>query len=170
MFTAIDSSMLATDLAYYLGHKGMPFREAHAVAGKAVRAAEEKNVQLGEMPLEAYQVLCPAFEADVVQVFDALKSVEKRNAIGGTSPQSVKNQIQIAKSALSPNGKGRKSQGVRIMSTVTCSECAAEITLAENTEVGEIIVCPDCGVDLEVTALEPAAIQLAPMEQEDWGE
>ena len=56
------------------------------------------------------------------------------------------------------------------MSTVTCSECAAEITLAENTEVGEIIVCPDCGVDLEVTALEPAAIQLAPIEQEDWGE
>lgn len=56
------------------------------------------------------------------------------------------------------------------MATVTCPECAAEITLAKNTEVGEIIVCPDCGVDLEVTALEPAAIQLAPMEQEDWGE
>jgi alpha-aminoadipate/glutamate carrier protein LysW len=55
-------------------------------------------------------------------------------------------------------------------STISCPECAAEITLAENTEVGEIIVCPDCGVDLEVTALEPATIQLAPMEQEDWGE
>ena len=38
------------------------------------------------------------------------------------------------------------------------------------TEVGEIIVCSDCGVDLEVTALEPATVQLAPMEQEDWGE
>ncbi|HET9911294.1 MAG TPA: lysine biosynthesis protein LysW [Anaerolineales bacterium] len=55
-------------------------------------------------------------------------------------------------------------------STVSCPECAAEVTLAESTEVGEIIVCPDCGVDLEVTALEPATIQLAPMEQEDWGE
>ena len=32
------------------------------------------------------------------------------------------------------------------MSTVSCPECAAEIALAENTEVGEIIVCPDCGV------------------------
>jgi len=111
MFTAIDSSMLATDLAYYLVHKGMPFREAHGAVGKVVRAAGEKNLQLVEMPLEAYQVLCPVFEADVVQVFDALKSVEKRNAIGGTSPQSVKNQIQIAKSALSQNGKGRKSKG-----------------------------------------------------------
>lgn len=56
------------------------------------------------------------------------------------------------------------------MSAVACPECAAEIMLAENTEVGEIIVCPDCAVDLEVTGLEPAAIQLAPMEQEDWGE
>jgi alpha-aminoadipate carrier protein LysW len=38
------------------------------------------------------------------------------------------------------------------------------------TEVGEIIVCPDCGVDLEVTSLAPAEVDLAPMEQEDWGE
>ncbi len=56
------------------------------------------------------------------------------------------------------------------MNTVVCPECAAEITLDANTEVGEIIVCPDCGVDLEVTSLDPAAVELAPMEQEDWGE
>jgi alpha-aminoadipate carrier protein LysW len=57
----------------------------------------------------------------------------------------------------------------KIMST-NCPECAAEITLEAGTEVGEIIVCPDCGVDLEVTSVEPPAVQLAPMEQEDWGE
>ena len=56
------------------------------------------------------------------------------------------------------------------MLTVICPECEAEITLAAGTEVGEILVCPDCGVDLEVTALDPAKVQLAPMEQEDWGE
>lgn len=56
------------------------------------------------------------------------------------------------------------------MSTVTCTECAAEIELIENTESGEIIVCPDCGVDLEVVSLDPAVVELAPMEQEDWGE
>ena len=56
------------------------------------------------------------------------------------------------------------------MSTVACPECAAEVTLADGTEAGEIIVCPDCGVDLEVTSIEPATVQLAPMEQEDWGE
>lgn len=56
------------------------------------------------------------------------------------------------------------------MNTVSCPECAAEITLADNVEVGEIVVCPDCGVDLEVTSVNPAAVALAPMEQEDWGE
>ena len=56
------------------------------------------------------------------------------------------------------------------MSKVSCPECAAEVTLAENTEVGEIIVCPDCGVDLEIVALDPVTVQLAPMEEEDWGE
>jgi alpha-aminoadipate/glutamate carrier protein LysW len=56
------------------------------------------------------------------------------------------------------------------MSTVSCPECAAEFTLEENTEVGEIIVCPDCGVDLEVVSLKPAKVQLAPAEEEDWGE
>jgi argininosuccinate lyase len=67
------------------------------MAGKAVRLAGEKNMGLEELPLEAYQALCPAFEADVYQVFDPMTSVEKRNAIGGTSPQSVKNQIKKIK-------------------------------------------------------------------------
>jgi argininosuccinate lyase len=97
MRNAIDSFMMATDLADYLVDKGIPFRETHAIAGKAVRLAGEKNIGLEELPLEAYQALSPAFEADVYQVFDPLKSIEKRNAIGGTSLQSVKNQIQQIK-------------------------------------------------------------------------
>ena len=56
------------------------------------------------------------------------------------------------------------------MSTVSCPECAAELNLEKGTEAGEIIVCSDCGVDLEVISLEPAKVQLAPREEEDWGE
>jgi argininosuccinate lyase len=93
MRAAIDSTMMATDLADYLVGKGIPFRETHVIAGKCVHLAQEKKFGLEEMPLEIYQSLCPAFEADVYQVFDPLKSVEKRNAIGGTSLQSVKKQI-----------------------------------------------------------------------------
>jgi alpha-aminoadipate/glutamate carrier protein LysW len=53
--------------------------------------------------------------------------------------------------------------------TANCPECDATITLTD-VVVGEIVVCPDCGVDLEVTSLSPAALEVAPMEQEDWGE
>jgi argininosuccinate lyase len=97
MRAAIDSTMMATDLADYLVGKGIPFRDTHSMAGKAVRVAGESKVGLEEMPLEVYQALCPAFEADVYQVFDPMKSIEKRNAIGGTSLQSVKNQIKKIK-------------------------------------------------------------------------
>jgi argininosuccinate lyase len=97
MRNAIDSFMMATDLADYLVNKGVPFRETHAIAGKAVRLAGERKVGLEELSLEEYQALCPMFEANVYQVFDPLKSVEKRNAIGGTSLQSVKMQIAECK-------------------------------------------------------------------------
>ena len=96
MRDAIDSTMMATDLADYLVSKGIPFRETHAIAGKIVRVAEEKKVGMEKLPLEAYQAHGP-FEADVYQVFDPLKSIEKRNAIGGTSLQSVKMQIAECK-------------------------------------------------------------------------
>ncbi len=97
MRDAIDSTMMATDLADYLVSKGIPFRETHAIAGKIVRVAEEKKVGMEKLPLEAYQAECPEFEADVYQVFDPLKSIEKRNAIGGTSLKSVKMQIAECK-------------------------------------------------------------------------
>ena len=97
MRNAIDSFMMATDLADYLVGKGIPFRETHEIAGKAVRLAGEKKVGLDELPLEAYQALCPVFAADVYQVFDPMSSIERRNAVGGTSLQSVKNQIQKIK-------------------------------------------------------------------------
>jgi alpha-aminoadipate/glutamate carrier protein LysW len=53
---------------------------------------------------------------------------------------------------------------------VTCPECGAEFNLDQGTEQNEIIVCPDCGVDLEIVDLDPPSVELAPMEAEDWGE
>jgi alpha-aminoadipate carrier protein LysW len=51
-----------------------------------------------------------------------------------------------------------------------CVECAAELELAGDTEEGEIVVCPDCGVELEVISVEPVTLELAPEVEEDWGE
>jgi alpha-aminoadipate carrier protein LysW len=51
----------------------------------------------------------------------------------------------------------------------TCPECEATIELT-NVLRGEIVPCPDCGSELEVTSIDPLTLELAPMEQEDWGE
>lgn len=53
---------------------------------------------------------------------------------------------------------------------IECPECAAELDLAPDVEVGEILVCHDCGVELEVMGVDPVVLQLAPEVEEDWGE
>jgi argininosuccinate lyase len=100
MRAAIDSFMMATDLADYLVEKGLPFRETHALAGKAVRLALEKGVGLEALSVADYQSLHPAFESDVYRALDPLESIKRRTAAGGTAPAAVKKQIQKAKSTL----------------------------------------------------------------------
>jgi alpha-aminoadipate carrier protein LysW len=56
------------------------------------------------------------------------------------------------------------------MLQVECPECGNEIPVADDVIQGEILVCPECSVELEVIGLEPLTIDLAPMEMEDWGE
>jgi argininosuccinate lyase len=99
MLNAIDSTTLATDLADYLVRKGVPFRDAHGMVGKAVLISREKGIILEKLTLYDWQALGP-FDESVYQVFDPMKSVEQRNTIGGTSPQSVKKQIQKARGLL----------------------------------------------------------------------
>ena len=51
-----------------------------------------------------------------------------------------------------------------------CPECAADVSLPDDVMDGEIVQCPECGVELEVTSLEPPTLEPAPEEEEDWGE
>ena len=51
-----------------------------------------------------------------------------------------------------------------------CPVCGAEVELAKDTIVSEIIECPDCGTELEVISIDPADLAEAPEEEEDWGE
>ncbi|GAB4578998.1 MAG: argininosuccinate lyase [Anaerolineales bacterium] len=99
MRAAIDPAMLATDLADFLVQKGIPFRKAHATAGKAVRLAIEQNTPLDQLTMEDWNALGITDPA-VAQVFDPQKSIESRNAIGGTSPNAVKQQLEEAKKYL----------------------------------------------------------------------
>ncbi len=96
MRAALDASMLATDLADYLVRKDVPFREAHAAVGRVVRAAAERGVGVDQLSLSEMQAWGP-FEADVERLFDPSESVKRRNATGGASPDSVREQIEKAK-------------------------------------------------------------------------
>ena len=90
----------ATDLADYLVAKGMAFRDAHEVVGRAVRMAIDENKMLSELTLERYQSLSDLIGEDVFAVLQAQGSAESKNIVGGTSPQQVLAQIASAKSQL----------------------------------------------------------------------
>ncbi len=53
-----------------------------------------------------------------------------------------------------------------------CPDCEAEIEVPADAMVGEIVSCPDCGLDLEVVETEDNVIKLEriSIEKEDWGE
>jgi alpha-aminoadipate/glutamate carrier protein LysW len=56
------------------------------------------------------------------------------------------------------------------MATVICIECGGTVPLQGELIRGEIVQCPDCGVELEVVGLNPPVVDLAPEVEEDWGE
>ena len=47
-----------------------------------------------------------------------------------------------------------------------CPECEAVID-EEFEDVGEIISCPECGVELEVISVDPVEFDLAPIDDEE---
>ena len=97
---AIDATMMATDLADYLVKLGIPFREAHALTGQAVKLAMEKGKSLDELTILEFQAIHPDFDQSVYQVFDPRVSIARRKATGGTAPEAVKEQIKLAKLSL----------------------------------------------------------------------
>lgn len=58
------------------------------------------------------------------------------------------------------------------MAKVICPDCAAEFDVPDDVMVGEIVSCPDCGLDLEVEKVEGNTVELQKIsiEKEDWGE
>ena len=51
-----------------------------------------------------------------------------------------------------------------------CPICAAEVTVADDAIAGEVLVCEDCGAELELTKVDPPTLAEAPSAEEDWGQ
>ncbi|MCB1865121.1 MAG: argininosuccinate lyase [Chromatiales bacterium] len=90
----------ATDLADYLVRKGVAFRDAHSIVGRAVRHAIDADCDLEELPLETLRGFSTEIQADVFDVLTLEGSVAARNHIGGTAPARVRDAIAAARKRL----------------------------------------------------------------------
>jgi argininosuccinate lyase len=86
----------ATDLADYLVRKGLPFRQAHEVVGKAVLYCIEQQRYLLELSLDEFYSFSPQIEADVYDALAIETVVNARNVQGGTARNQVEKQIGLA--------------------------------------------------------------------------
>ena len=91
----------ATDMADYLVKKGLPFRDAHEVAGKSVSYCIEQDKWLMDLTLEEFKQFSPLFDEDILEEIKVETCVANRNSYGGTSysqvEQSLKNAAEIMK-------------------------------------------------------------------------
>ena len=108
----------ATDLADYLVKKGMPFRQAHAVSGRAVHHCIEENKWLADMSMNEFRELSELFEDDIYEAISPETCVKNRNSYGGTSYNQVDMQLKLAKDIMSNeaaavNAKAEKQVSVK---------------------------------------------------------
>jgi len=91
----------ATDLADWLVREAnIPFREAHHITGRAVKAAEDRGCELSDLPLETLREIADCIDARVYDVLSVQASVRSRTSYGGTAPARVREQIAAAKEDL----------------------------------------------------------------------
>jgi argininosuccinate lyase/amino-acid N-acetyltransferase len=83
----------ATELADYLVSKDIPFREAHHIVGEVVLAAIDKGLPLEDLTLTQLQEYSDKIEKDVYQHLSIESTLDKREALGGTSRQQVKRAL-----------------------------------------------------------------------------
>jgi argininosuccinate lyase len=87
----------ATDVADYLVRKGIPFREAHEIVGKAVRYCIEHGKDIPDLNMEEFRGFSEVIEADIYGYVTLEASVNARSATGGTARQAVEREIVRAR-------------------------------------------------------------------------
>jgi argininosuccinate lyase len=93
--------LLATELADYLVLKGIPFREAHAITGRLVRAALDQGRELTGFSLEELRKFSDKFESSVMSRLKVLAAIDRKDQIGGTARTRVERRIKELERALS---------------------------------------------------------------------
>lgn len=100
ILSASDPALLATDLADELVRGGMPFRTAHDVVGKLASESVRRGVPLDQLPEDLLRELCPGLIAGWKSLFDPVRSLKARSAVGGPSPENVAKRLAHWKTKL----------------------------------------------------------------------
>ncbi|MES2269599.1 MAG: argininosuccinate lyase, partial [Pseudomonadota bacterium] len=88
----------ATDLADWLVREAnVPFREAHHITGRAVKLAEDRGLQLADLPLADLQDIDARITDGLYAVLTVDASVASRRSHGGTAPDQVRARIAEAR-------------------------------------------------------------------------
>jgi argininosuccinate lyase len=90
---ALEGYTLATEAADYLTRRGVPFRDAHRVVGRAVAFAITEGRPLEGLTLEEWQTFSPRFEADLFESLTLEAALNARAVVGGTAPARVKEAL-----------------------------------------------------------------------------
>lgn len=91
--SAPEGFALATDIAEWLVKRGVPFRDAHEIAGACVREAESRGVELWDLDDEVLAEISAELTPEVRDVLSLEGSVSSRASFGGTAPARVREQI-----------------------------------------------------------------------------
>ena len=91
---------LATDIAEWLVRQGVPFREAHELAGACVAACEKRGIDLPDLSDEELAAISSRLTPDVREVLSVRGALRARSAPGGTAPIRVREQIARLRAAL----------------------------------------------------------------------
>lgn len=94
---ASDGFINATDLADYLVGKGLPFRTAYKIVGNIVGDCEHSGKNLETLTLDEYKNYSEVFDEKLFDAISLENCVKRRTSYGGTSPDSVKKQIDFVK-------------------------------------------------------------------------
>jgi argininosuccinate lyase len=90
---AADPLLMATDVAEWLVVRGVPFREAHRIVGRAVRVAQRAGRTLAELSDADWAAVDPRISAEVTELFDTERSLRRREVPGGPGPRMVSRQL-----------------------------------------------------------------------------
>jgi argininosuccinate lyase len=86
--------MLATEVADYLVTRGVPFREAHAITGRLVRAALDQGRELTDFSLEELQAFSERIGKDLFARLTVTAAIDRKSQVGGTARTRVEQRMK----------------------------------------------------------------------------